>query len=131
MPQKEIELILARQLAAYLATSIFIVDPAGTLLYYNEEAERLIGRRFDESGELSAPEWSTVFKQSDADGNPIPRETLPLMIALTEHRPAQREMWILGLDGVSHHIQVTAIPVIGHAGRFLGAIAILWEQAGP
>ena len=35
MAHEEIEVILARQLASYLAMPIFIVDPQGTLLYYN------------------------------------------------------------------------------------------------
>ena len=35
MSQKEIEIILMRQLASYLAIPIFIVDPALTLLFYN------------------------------------------------------------------------------------------------
>jgi len=39
----EIELILMKQVASYLATPIFLVDRAGTLLYYNEPAEALLG----------------------------------------------------------------------------------------
>ena len=39
MPQQEIEMILVRQLASYLAMPIFIVDPQGTLVFYNEPAE--------------------------------------------------------------------------------------------
>lgn len=35
MPQKAIELILTRQLASYLAMPIFLVDAAGTLVFYN------------------------------------------------------------------------------------------------
>jgi hypothetical protein len=33
--QKEIELILARQLASYLVMPIFIVDLQGNIIYYN------------------------------------------------------------------------------------------------
>ena len=43
MAQHEIELILMRELASYLAMAIFVVDPEGELLYYNEPAERLLG----------------------------------------------------------------------------------------
>ena len=43
MPQKDIELILMRQLANYLAVPILVVDSAGTLLFYNEPAEVLLG----------------------------------------------------------------------------------------
>ena len=33
MAQKELEIILARQLTSYLSIPAFIVDPDGTLLY--------------------------------------------------------------------------------------------------
>jgi len=65
---KEIEVILTRQLASYLATPIFIVDPTGTLLYYNEPAELVLGRRFEETGEMPIEEWSTIFVPVDDDG---------------------------------------------------------------
>jgi hypothetical protein len=47
MAQHPIEVILMRQLASYLAMPILLVDPAGTLLFYNEPAERLLGRRYN------------------------------------------------------------------------------------
>ena len=47
-----IELILMRQLASHLRVPIFLVDGQGTLLFYNEPAEALLGRRFDEAGEM-------------------------------------------------------------------------------
>ena len=127
MSQKEIEVILARQLADYLAMPIFLVDPQGTLIFYNEPAQRLLGVRFEETGEMPANDWATIFQPMDAQGNPIPPEGLPLMVALTQHRPAHRPFWIKGLDGAQHHLQVTAFPLIGQADRFLGAVAIFWE----
>ncbi len=42
-PQQEIEMILARQLASYLVMPIFVVDPAGTLVFYNETHRRSWG----------------------------------------------------------------------------------------
>ena len=130
MFQKEIELILARQLASYLAMPIFIVDPQGTLVYYNEPAERILGRRFAETGEMPVGEWSTIFKPMDEEGVPLMPEALPLVIALTERRPAHGSFWIRGLDGVLRHIEVTAFPLIGQAERYLGAIALFWEVPG-
>lgn len=127
MHQKEIEVILARQLASYLAMSIFIVDPQGTLLYYNEPAERILGRRFEETGEMPVGEWSTIFEPTDEAGRPLKPEALPLVIALNERRPAHGSFWINGLDGVQRHIEVTAFPLIGQAERYVGALAIFWE----
>ena len=132
MAQKELELILTRQLADYLAVPIFIVDPAGTLVFYNEPAERLLGKRFNETGEMPAAEWSTMFAQEDEAGKPILPEEIPLMIAHTQRRPAHRTMWISGLDKARHQIDVTAFPLVGLAGRRLGSVAVFWESGkGP
>ncbi len=125
--QKEIELILARQLASYLVMPIFIVDPKGTLIYYNEPAEGILGRHFEETGEMPVEEWSTLFNPTDENDKPLAPELLPLVIALTQHRPAHRDMWIQGLDGVRRLIEVTAFPINGQAERYLGALAIFWE----
>jgi PAS domain-containing protein len=127
MPQKEIEVILARQLADYLATPIFIVDPDGTLVFYNEPAERILGRRFGETGEMPASVWATLFEPVDEAGAPLDPGSLPLVTALNDRRPAHRTFWIRGLDQVPRHIEVTAFPLIGQADRCLGAIAIFWE----
>ena len=125
--QKEIELILARQLASYLVMPIFIVDPQGNLIYYNEPAEVILGRHFEETGEMPVEVWSTLFNPTDETGKPLAPESLPLVIALTEHRPAHRDMWIQGLDGVRRLIEVTAFPINGQAERYLGALAIFRE----
>ena len=127
MSQHEIEVILARQLAEYLAMPLFIVDPAGDLLYYNEPAEIILGIRYVETGSMPASEWSTVFNPVDHEGNPILPEELPLMIAMTQHHPAHKSFWIKGLDNAMRQIELTAFPLIAQANRFLGAIAIFWE----
>jgi PAS domain-containing protein len=131
MTQREIEVILTRQLASYLAMPIFVVDPTGNLIYYNEPAERILGFEFEETGEMPASEWSTVFTPADETGVPLAPESLPLMIALHERRPAYRDFWIQGLDEVPRHIAVTAFPLIGQTNRFLGAVAIFWETTQP
>jgi PAS domain-containing protein len=127
MAQQEIEVILARQLAEYLAMPIFIVDPEGDLLYYNEPAESVLGIRYDETGPMGPSEWSTVFKPVDRKGHPIKPEDLPLMIAMTKQHPAHSSFWIQGLDGAPRQLELTAFPLIAQAQRFLGAIAIFWE----
>src|SRR5438552_2960089 len=127
MAQKDIEVILTRQLASYLAMPVFIVDPAGNLIYYNERAEAILGRRFDETGEMPVGEWSTIFTPTDEQGTPLPPESLPLVIALLEFRPAHRSFWIRGLDGMQRYIDVVAFPLVGQGERYLGAVAIFWE----
>jgi PAS domain-containing protein len=128
MAQKAVELILMRQLASYLAVPIFLVDPEGNLLYYNEPAERLLGRRYDETGEMPTTEWSTAFTPTAEDGSPIPPGELALSIALQKWYPAHHTLVIRGFDGVARRIAVTAFPLEGQGGRRLGAVAIFWEQ---
>jgi len=128
MSQQEIEVILSRHLAEYLDMPIFIVNPDGDLIFYNEQAEAVLGTRYDETGLMPANEWSTIFHPMDADGNPLPADELPLIIAITKHRPAHKTFWIRGMDGNLRRIEVTALPLIGQAGRFLGGIAIFWES---
>src|SRR5262245_5074766 len=127
MAQREIEVILTRQLASYLAMPIFIVDTDGTLVFYNEQAELVLGQRFEETGEMKPGEWIAADTATDESGNPIALEQLPLMIALRQRRPAHARMWITGLDKVRRLVEITALPLLGHAGRPLGALAIFWE----
>lgn len=128
MSQQEIEVILSRHLAEYLAMPIFIVNPAGDLIFYNEPAEAILGTRYSETGIMPAKEWATRFKPTDHEGNAIPPEELPLVIAITDRHPAHKIFWIHGLDETMREIEVTAVPLIGQADRFLGGIAIFWER---
>jgi PAS domain-containing protein len=124
---KAIEVILARHLASCLAMPIFIVDEDGSLVFYNEPSEPILGKRFEEAGEINSDEWSKILLSTDLNGVEIPYEERPVVIALMKQQPSSREMILTGFDNVPHHISVTAIPIIGQADRFLGAIAIFWE----
>ena len=128
MSQQEIEVILSRHLAECLAMPIFIVNPGGDLIFYNEPAEAILGQNYTETGTMPAKEWATVFQPFDAEGNPLSPDDLPLIIALKEHHPAHKVFNIHGKDGVLREIEVTAFPLIGQADRFLGALAIFWES---
>jgi PAS domain-containing protein len=127
MGQQEIELILSRHWASYLNTPVFLVDPEGNLLFYNESAELILGRRFAETGKMSPNEWGLIFRFRDEDHRRLAPEELPLSIALRAHRPVHMRLWMEGLDHIERHIQTTCLPLIVEADRFLGAIAIFWE----
>jgi len=124
----DVEIILMRQAASYLALPIFVVDPKGDLIYFNEPAELLLGLRYDETGEMPVEEWSTVFIPTDDNGDVVPPEDNPLVIAMSQQRPAHSELWIEGLDGQRRHLSVTAFPLIGQQERNLGAAAIFWQD---
>ena len=126
---KSLALILTRELASNLATPLFIVDPNGTLVYYNEPAEAVLGKRYAEAGELTLDEWGgAMFDPRDEGGNPIHRRQTPLAIALLEQRPAHGRLNITGLDGVRRMIEVTAVPLFARSNEVAGAVAIFWED---
>jgi PAS domain-containing protein len=128
--QQPIELILVKQVASQLALPAFLVDPDGALLFYNEQAEVILGRRYDEEGELPLAVWSVLFRPEDREGRPLPAEALPLVRTLEERRPVHGGFIITGLDGRRRELSVTAVPLIGLGDRFLGALAIFWEESG-
>ena len=131
MPQKAVELILMRQLASYLAMPILLFDPAGNLLFYNEPAEALVGRRFDETGEIPLEEWYELFEIFGEDGSPLPFEARPLVIALQRQQAAHRAFLVGLRDGRRIRVEATAFPLQGQGGRHLGAVAIFWETEQP
>lgn len=124
-------LILARGLASSIATPMFLVDPEGTLVYFNEPAESILGQSYAEAGELSSDEWSTMFYPEDpGSGEKLKPEDLPLAVALSEHRPAHRALAITGRDDVRRTIAVTAFPLFARTDEVVGAVAIFWEEGG-
>lgn len=128
MAQYELELILLRQVTSYLATPVFLVDLEGNLLFYNEPAEEILGKRYEETGEMPLDQWATIFVPTDRDGNPLPPDDLPLVVAVRHRRPAISDFSITGLDGVRRDLTVVAMPVVGQGGRELGSIAYFWES---
>jgi PAS domain-containing protein len=122
-----IQIILLRQLAGYLGTPLFLVDPKGDLLFYNEPAEVILGRRFEETGAMPAETWASIFTPVDDQGKVIPPAELPLIIALRTRRPAHKRFHIHGMDGMRRHIDVTSIPIVGLQHEFVGAAALFWE----
>ena len=126
--QRNLVLILARDLASRLTTAAFVVDAEGTLVYFNDAAEPLLGRTYAEAGELQAGEWASDWKPTDEDGQPLPLADLPLGIAFREGREAHRAMRIVGGDGIARTIEVTAIPLFARTNEVLGAVALFWED---
>jgi hypothetical protein len=106
---------------------VFLVDPKGNLLFYNEPAKVVLGRRFEETGAMCAEEWSTAFMPLDEGGQAIPLAELPLRITLSKQRPAYRRLFIRGLDGRVRGIEVASIPISGLQDEFLGAAALFWQ----
>ena len=130
MAQRPVELILARQLASYLAVPVLLVDADGDTLFFNEPAEPIFARRCDEIEALGFDERTTVLAPRRADGEPFPVEELPGMIAMRDRRPAYAALHIHGFDGVLRPVEATAVPLESAAGRVLGALVVLWFSPG-
>ncbi len=126
MAQQPVELILLRQLASYLTTPIFVVDGEARLIYYNEAAEALLGRRFEDTDEMPREAWLEAFAPRERDGRPLDEASDPLTAALAQRRQQHRALIIRGLAGAELLIEATALPLEGQAGRLLGAVAIFW-----
>jgi hypothetical protein len=126
--RRNLVMILARDLTSRIATPCFVVDADGTLAYYNEAAEVVLGRSYAESGELRSGEWAAAWAPTDLDGNDVALEDLPLGIAFRKGRAAHRALYITGADGVAREIEVTAFPLCTRPDQIEGAIAVFWER---
>lgn len=126
MPAYEIEIILNRQLADCLSIPVFITDTTGNLIFYNEPAEEILGKRYEETGEMPVEIWGTIFKPVDEAGHPMAPDDLPLVKTLRNCRPYHKIFLIENLKGAIQKISVTSYPIMGRAGNFLGAVALFW-----
>jgi PAS domain-containing protein len=125
--QRPLELILARNLMSALSTPAFLVDEGGILVFYNEAAGTLLGKRYEELGTVGPDEWGSLFGPFDEDGNPIPYDELPLVVAVRNGRPAHAEFAIRSTDGAQHDVEASAFPILTPHGS-QGAIAVFWPS---
>jgi PAS domain-containing protein len=132
MAQHPVELILTRQLADCLSVPVVLMDTTGTVIFYNEPAERILGIRFEETGPIDQKEADRLIELSDDPAAKPWDAGHPLEIALGERRPAHAHRLMLRrTDRVRLQVEVTAFPLIGQDGKLLGAVAMFWERPGP
>jgi PAS domain-containing protein len=126
--QRHIALILAKDLAANLASAILLVDPDGDLVFFNEPAERILGRPYAEA-EMSSTELARTFKPVDASGAPIALADLPLAAAFRQGIPSHGHLRIEAMDGRTRDLEVVAMPLFAHSDQLVGGLAVFWEPA--
>ena len=97
---KSLPLILARELAANLATPMFLMDAGGMLVFYNDAAALLLGKSFGELGEIPSGEFGESLKLSTPDGEPILRRDSPSGVAFFQHQPAHMTVLATSYNGV-------------------------------
>jgi PAS domain-containing protein len=119
-----LELILARNLVSIVSLPSFLVDEEGIIVFFNDAAAKIIGRRFEETGRLSREQWNATFGPFDEAGERIPVEEMPLTVALREGRPAYGRFHVRTEDGLLP-IEAGALPLTGPAG-YHGSMVVFW-----
>jgi PAS domain-containing protein len=123
-------LILARELAANLATPMYLIDAEGTLVFFNEAAELMLGRRYSEVGPITALEFGTMLEPAYLDGTPMRRRDSPAGVAFYRHEPCHRTLLATTLEGTREQFEVTAYPLFGRVGDMHGVLTVFW-RANP
>ncbi len=125
--EPSLPLILARELAANLATPMFLIDAGGTLVYFNDAAELLLGKSYSEVGGITALEFGTMLELGKVDGTPMRRRDSPAGVAFYDREPAHRTLLATTLDGTRQPFEVTAYPLFGHVGDMHGVLTVFWR----
>jgi PAS domain-containing protein len=123
---KSLPLILARELAANLATPMFLFDQGGMMVFYNDAAAMLLGKPFAELGEIPSGEFGSALEVSTPDGETIRRRDTPSGIAFFEHRPAHMTVMATAFNGVRRTYEATAYPLLAATGEMAGVVAVFW-----
>jgi len=130
--QKPLELILARNLLSSISTPAFLVGEGGLLLFFNEAAAAMLGRRFEEIGSVPAAAWTAEFGPFDGNGRPLPYDEIPATVAVRENRPHHGKFRVCGAGGQHYDVEASTIPIVGPDGA-TGGIVLFWpvtaEQA--
>jgi PAS domain-containing protein len=121
-----IELILARNLVSAITLAAFLVDPEGRLVFFNDAAGELVGKRFEEVGRLRQEEWASEFGPFDEFGEVLPTDSLPLTVALRDGLPAHDRFHMSARDEELVEVDVSALP-LATADGFQGAIVVFWR----
>jgi PAS domain-containing protein len=124
---RPLPLILARELASNVATPFLVLDKDGTLIFFNDRAEQIIGSTPAELGELSEEEWRALLKVERLDGTPVPSDQTPSSVARRECRPVLDTLVYTRDDGHSMKLVVMAVPLLAHADDLAGVFLVFWE----
>ena len=125
MPDAQpLELILARNLISIISLAALLFDPDGAIVFFNDAAGALMGAQFEETGPIPQARWATELGPFDELGRPVPRENLPLTVALRDGHPGHGQFYIQGEPDLVA-VDATALPLVGSAGNH-GAVVVFW-----
>jgi hypothetical protein len=109
---------------------MYLIDAEGTLVYFNEAAELMLGKRYAEVGPITALEFGSMVDAAYLDGTPMRRRDSPAGVAFYRHEPSHQTLLATTLDGTRAQFEVTAYPLFGHVGDMHGVLCVFW-QANP
>ncbi len=111
-----------RDLFNALPAAICITDADGRIIFSNEAAHTLWGRR----PEFGKSKFCGSWKRYAPDGTPLPHDQIPMALALKEKRP------IRGMEGIAERPDGTRVHFITHptplfdaSGNLIGAVNML------
>ena len=128
-PQKPLELILARNLLTSISTPSFLVDGHGTMVFYNEAAAAVLGRSFEEAGQMTAAEWTAAFGPLSQDGDPLEFDEVSLTKAIRDGRPAHGSFRIRTATNPEQPIEAAAFPIVASPKGSSGAMIMFWPRS--
>jgi PAS domain-containing protein len=123
---KPLELILARNLLTSISTPAFLVDEEAVLVFYNEAAAALLGRSFEETGQMSPEEWTATFGPFAEGGDAVTLDDLPTTQAVRDGRPMHANFTIRSANGSRHAIEASALPIVANEEGSSGAMVFFW-----
>lgn len=127
---RSLPLILARELAANLATPMFLIDDAGIVVFFNEAAELMLGKTYAEMGQVTAADFGDMLKLEDLSGEPLKKRDSPPGIAFIQREPAHTRLQATTLDGTRKaQWEITAYPLFGRTGDMHGVLTVFWEAS--
>jgi hypothetical protein len=107
---------------------MFLIDPGGMLVYYNDAAAYILGKSFAELGEIPSGEFGAALHLTTPEGETVRRRDSPAGVAFFEHRPSHMTVMATTYDGERRQFDATAYPLFGASGEMHGVVAVFWEH---
>lgn len=114
-----------RQLAEHLPYGLYIVSPDRTILFWNDEAERITGYTREEMIGRKCP--STHLNHLDEKGTPLCETYCPLLQCMDEKKAKAKKLIFTHKNGFRVVISAHFIPLTDDQGRII-MVAEVFEE---
>lgn len=123
--QNMINVEMFRQLAEHLPYGLYIVSPDRTILFWNDEAERITGYTREEMIGRKCP--STHLNHLDEKGTPLCEPYCPLLQCMDEKKAKAKKLIFTHKNGFRVVISAHFIPLTDNQGR-ITMVAEVFEE---